>query len=327
MRRIAFILTVTLLLGAILLPTVPARAGGDGGVTLGELREVLTQTEKLFSHWDNFCVIILDSWIVEWKNYILHARKLITVGRGNNGDQLLNVVRGARQKIERAHNVLEDGGYCRPFLEDGDGDHGSGDPSTIRDGVTFLRDNLLDTIHPQKAFLINQILDNLDQSFDAVLDRLADELDSLEKVDEVLGGLEEALDACGETQTDSMKIETVLPQLEPKGPCSLGELRDFKIQFGQAFVFTKEIVWWKKWLVQWKKWIWKWFKELETLLRSSSFNWTSALIVEQQARVYDLSGRLVLDHASSASLAMNHLPNGVYFYIRGNSDQKLVVAR
>jgi hypothetical protein len=355
-RKLSFILTMMLALTAFLLAVVPAQA--QPITTLADTRERVNGILVQLRTFDNTCVVILGALLHEVDIDILAARRLITVGKGNLTNLLLDYFRSAVFGFDRVQDTIE---QCETLLgatepasaglnvipafrqlapqaqEESDGTIVGEVEAVLEEVESSAEEGGLDL---RKAFKIvslinNIILPNLDcvdsrlESIDEVVQSASSDTESL--FDEVEGGLNG-----GTSELDVLLSSArVLPELTETGPFPFEDLREFKIRLGLIHQELVQILRAVKRIVYCKKWVYKAVREIYWLLRASNFGGRAASeLSEGLTRIYTLSGQLV--STQTFGLSTDRLANGVYLAVKQFTDktgqvryetQKLVVAR
>jgi hypothetical protein len=321
-----FHLIVAIVLLGLVAPAIPLQA--QPTTTIAQLREEVKKTLHLLSSFDNVCVIIVDGFLGEIKYKILEARKLIAVNKGNSGRLLLNVVRDAANLISivrESYLATSEGGdaYCPAILG---ADDDTFDDGTIFGGVGFINDEVTamtgtapGDMDPRKGFKIQAILATVFSNLTGIGDRLSDIDDSLSEADTILGDFESSCLGSGEEREDQRVIPAqAVPLLGQKGPCTFEELRQFKIDLGEALNWVTQAIRFKLQLVKHKKWVLKGLKEVENLLRSKGFGrarGSEPVALGTLVQIFDLHGQRVYAGRVLPELSRAPLANGLYLIV------------
>ncbi len=336
-RKLSFILTMMLALTAFVLAVVPAQAQIT---TLADTRERVNGILVQLRTFDNTCVVILGALLHEVDIDVLAARRLITVGKGNLTNLLLDYIRSAQFGFDRVVDTLD---QCDTLLNEVDPTQQESDGSIVGE-VNAVADEVeasaaADGLDPRKANKIlslinNIILPNLECA-DSRLDSITGVVQSAS--DEVDTAFDDAESYTNQKSELSLALSAarLLPELTETGPIPFEVLRDLKLALGRVHQFLVQILRAVKRIVYCKKWVFKGVREVYELLRSSNFGGRAASqLSEGVTRIYTLSGQLV--STRTFGLSTNGLANGVYLAVKQFTDkngqvrsetQKLVVAR
>jgi hypothetical protein len=350
MRRVVYPVLVVVL-ASLVLSVVPVQAQSQ----LAEFRErfngLLVQLRTI----DNNCVVIFSGLLNEFDKDILHARKLITTGKGNLNRLLINTLQSASNKFD----ILASFAISCRFLLEGFGANfdaifeelkpllgvvinGTSEMTktaipaqglipcvSVPTGAdrTVMPAGTSTTIDPRKACRIVQLAIDAFTRVIFMLSAL-----SLTSIladgaaitsDDVLSQLEAIIDA-GRCVRDDQEIVTVQPMLTETGPICFEQLREFKVLLGKAHQQIRlAIQTGLREFVRNKKWVLKAIREIKELLRASNFGGRAASEIlsagENVTRVYTLNGHLISIQTAS-SLNTEILSNGVYLLIREAKD-------
>ncbi|MBI1742986.1 hypothetical protein HYR54_07955 [Candidatus Acetothermia bacterium] len=322
-RNLGFILAMVLLvLTSLTLTAVPAQA--SAGSPLADTRERLNGVIVQLQTFDNVCVIILAGLIKEIDIDVLEGRKLITVGKGNLSNLLLDGLRSAASNVSRVTDTLE---QCRSLLgtkQDGNGD------GTIFGELNAVVEEIADlsSLDDRKRNKINGLLENIALgNLSSIEDRLDEQSGSLTGkveeastiVDDLIDGLDSTDPSCGEVTRDAATLVAV-PQLTETGPFSFETLRCVKIDLGLAHQDLTQALRDVKRITGFKKWVFKALREIIELLRNTTFGGHGAS--EPAAgvtQIYSMNGVLVRTQING--LGTSDLANGIYLAVTRFADQ------
>ena len=322
-RNLGFILAMVLLvLTSLTLTAVPAQA--NAGSPLADTRERLNGVIVQLQTFDNVCVIILAGLIKEIDIDVLEGRKLITVGKGNLTNLLLDGLRSAASNVSRVTDTLE---QCRSLLgteQDGDGD------GTIFGELNGIVEEIanLSSLDDRKRNKIDGLLEHIALgNLSSIEDRLDEQSGSLTGkveeastiVDDLIGGLDDPDPNCTEVTADAANL-VVVPQLTETGPFSFGTLRCVKIDLGFAHQDLTQALRDVKRITGFKKWVYKALREISELLRNTTFGGHGASeSATGITQIYTMNGVLVRTQVSG--LSTSDLANGVYLAVTRLEDQ------
>jgi hypothetical protein len=322
--------------------------------TIADTRERVNGILRQLQTFDNTCVVILGGLVKEVDIDVLHSRKLITVGKGNVTNLLLDTIRAATNGIDRVVDTLE---QCDTLL-------GATEPASANlrvipafattipqaqepsDGTIFGEVEAVieevetsaeaDGLDPRKA---NKILSLLNSIVIQNLECIDSRLDTIET------GVQSASDTVSEVEGTisptnelaiAMNAARVLPELTETGPIPFEVLRGLKEALGRAHTQLTQVLRAIKRITVCKKWVFKGLREVKELLRASNFGGRAASTLgESVAQIYTLSGRLIETQLNAETLSVKGLANGVYIVVKKFNEnglvryetEKLVVAR
>ncbi len=350
MRRVVHSV-LFVVLASLVLSVVPVQAQSQ----LAEIREKFNGLLVQLRTIDNTCVVILGGLLNELDKDILHARKLITTGKGNLNRLLIETLRSANNTQGIIESFIQE---CRMLLSGfGNNFEGifdeltpllgividTGEPLTnaavpaqalvpcltipISEDKTVVPAATSTTIDLRKACRIVQLgIDafiRLQLMFSALSLAFSLESNAADLGNAVLGELEDIFET-GECVSDGSEAVTVRPALTESGPVCFEQLREFKERLGLAHRQIKlaQQVGLRE-FVRNKKWMLKAIREIKELLRASNFGGRGASellnINESLTQIYTLHGQLV-SIQSDNSLNTQNLPNGVYLLIKEVKD-------
>jgi hypothetical protein len=350
MRRVVSSVLVAILV-SLVLSVVPVQAQSQLADIRSQLNGLLVQLRTI----DNTCVVILGGLINEFDKDILHARKLITTGKGNLNRLLIETLRSA---INTFSIILDFAQQCSVLLSGLNssaqeivqeitpllGIVTTGEPGLNKSAVpavsipcvttvsgsaqTLAPTATSTTIDPRKACRIVQLgIDAFGRgnlmatSFFTFTVPFVSQAASLNS--SVLEDLENIFET-GECVTGDSDAVRVQPALTESGPICFQQLREFKERLGLAHSQIKlaqqaglrEFVRNKKWLL-------KAIREIKELLRASNFGGRGASellnISASTTRIYTLNGQLISIQTEN-SLSTQNLPNGAYLLIKESRD-------
>jgi hypothetical protein len=355
-KKLSAILAL-LLVGTFLWMSLPVQA--QPVTTLADTRERVNGILVQLRTFDNLCVIILGGQLKEVDIDILAARRLITVGKGNLTNLLLDYIRSAQFGIARVMDTIE---QCQELLgtqvepgsaslrvipafnqllpqqqEESDGTIVGEVEEVVNEVEAHLGD---EGLAPRKANKVLSLLNNIVlPNLECIEDRLGEDGSITTEVQSRSAEIDEISSDIANPVSElvvALNAMRVLPELTETGPIPFEVLRELKIGLGRTHQALVQILRGVKRITVCKKWVFKAVREVYELLRASNFGGRAAgELGESITQVYALDGRLIIRQMDN-SLSTAGLSNGVYLIVKKIIDktgkvryetQKLVVAR
>lgn len=291
---------VAVFLIGLVLTTVPVQAQ-DGERTMAAIRADLGDMIVRVRVFDNVCLVIGGAFFDELRVEFSHARKLITVGKGN----LLPLLEAMHSRARSRHLELTAhvGFQCSIAAE------------FMRLRVVALAEEIAG-------------LDELDDRKQEKIAALLTEAVTLLDAGGIFGKTVD-LQGVGCLTPLGTLIEQIGTQLSGNPPFGLEKLRQLKTLLGQAITQIKSCLRTLKEVTKLKKLVLKNLREVYELLRAGSFGGRGASAVfdltAHETKVYTAGGRLLA--TPSDGLNLNQIANGVYLLIADKEIRKAVVSR